>query len=154
MVLDWQEYNMAQSDSRRLYMVLPYLYPDLENRKDYNLENLSDGNGTQLVWLNTEIPEPTDQELAEAKEDAMNAYWWKRLRVVRDRLLIDSDWSQGADVPDALKTSYATYRTDLRDLPTTVTKPDVETLNNESNDNITDNGWNVGNFMPTKPSEE
>ena len=151
MVLDWQEYNMAQSDSRRLYMVLPYLYPDLENRKDYNLENLSDGNGTQLVWLNTEIPEPTDQELAEAKEDAMNAYWWKRLRVVRDRLLIDSDWSQGADVPDALKTSYATYRTDLRDLPTTVTKPDVETLNNESNNESVDNGWNMKNFMPTKP---
>jgi len=142
---------MAQSDSRRLYMVLPYLYPDLENRKDYNLENLSDGNGTQLVWLNTEIPEPTDQELAEAKEDAMNAYWWKRLRVVRDRLLIDSDWSQGADVPDALKTSYATYRTDLRDLPTTVTKPDVETLNNESNNESVDNGWNMKNFMPTKP---
>ena len=144
---------MAQSDSRRLYMVLPYLYPDLQNRKDYNLENLSDGNGTQLVWLNTEIPEPTDQELAEAKEDAMNAYWWKRLRVVRDRLLIDSDWSQGADVPDALKTSYATYRTDLRDLPTTVTKPDVETLNNESNNESVDNGWNMKNFMPTKPQE-
>jgi len=142
---------MAQSDSRRLYMVLPYLYPDLENRKDYNLENLSDGNGTQLVWLNTEIPEPTDQELAEAKEDAMNAYWWKRLRVVRDRLLIDSDWSQGADVPSDLKASYATYRTDLRDLPTTVTKPDVETLNNESNNESVDNGWNMKNFMPTKP---
>jgi hypothetical protein len=151
MVLDWQEYNMAQSDSRRLYMVLPYLYPDLENRKDYNLENLSDGNGTQLVWLNTEIPEPTDQELAEAKEDAMNAYWWKRLRVVRDRLLIDSDWSQGADVPSDLKASYATYRTDLRDLPTTVTKPDVETLNNESNNESVDNGWNMKNFMPSKP---
>jgi len=142
---------MAQSDSRRLYMVLPYLYPDLENRKDYNLENLSDGNGTQLVWLNTEIPEPTDQELAEAKEDAMNAYWWKRLRVVRDRLLIDSDWSQGADVPSDLKASYATYRTDLRDLPTTVTKPDVETLNNESNNESVDNGWNMKNFMPSKP---
>jgi len=142
---------MAQSDSRRLYMVLPYLYPDLENRKDYNLENLSDGNGTQLVWLNTEIPEPTDQELAEAKEDAMNAYWWKRLRVVRDRLLIDSDWSQGADVPSDLKASYATYRTDLRDLPTTVTKPDVETLNNESNNESVDNGWNMKNIMPTKP---
>ena len=149
---------MTQSNSRRLYMVLPYLHPDLINdgssEGDYQLFNNSDGNGTQLVWLNTEIPEPTDQELAEAKEDAMNAYWWKRLRQKRDKLLVESDWSQGADVPDALKTSYATYRTDLRDLPTTVTKPDVETLNNESNDNITDNGWNVGNFMPTKPSEE
>ena len=146
MVLDWQEYNMAQSDSRRLYMVLPYLYPDLENRKDYNLENLSDGNGTQLVWLNTEIPEPTDQELAEAKEDAMNAYWWKRLRQKRDKLLVESDWSQGADVPDALKTSYATYRTDLRDLPTTVTKPDFATLNGQETSE-----WNIDALMPSKP---
>tara|TARA_Y100000310_G_scaffold10942_1_gene11590 strand:- start:216 stop:656 length:441 start_codon:yes stop_codon:yes gene_type:complete len=146
---------MTQSNSRRLYMVLPYLHPDLINdgssEGDYQLRNNSDGNGTFLVWQNDEITEPTEQELADAKEDAMNAYWWKRLRQKRDKLLVESDWSQGADVPDALKTSYATYRTDLRDLPTTVTKPDVETLNNESNNNITDNGWNVGNFMPTKP---
>jgi len=148
---------MAQKDLRRLHMVLPHLYPDLVNdgtpNGDYYLQNKSDGKGTFLVWLNTGISEPTDQELADAKEDAMNAYWWKRLRQKRDKLLVESDWSQGADVPDALKTSYATYRTDLRDLPTTVTKPDFETLNNESNDG-TDNGWNVGNFMPTKPSEE
>ena len=148
---------MTQSNSRRLYMVLPYLHPDLINdgssEGDYQLRNNSDGNGTFLVWQNDEITEPTEQELADAKEDAMNAYWWKRLRQKRDKLLVESDWSQGADVPDALKTSYATYRTDLRDLPTTVTKPDVETLNNESNDNITDNGWNVGNFMPTKPED-
>lgn len=149
---------MTQSNSRRLYMVLPYLYPDLINdgssEGDYQLRNNSDGNGTFLVWQNDEITEPTEQELAEAKEDAMNAYWWKRLRGKRNRLLVDSDWSQGADIPDALKTSYATYRTDLRDLPTTVTKPDVETLNNESNNDTMDNGWNVGNLMPSKPSEE
>lgn len=149
---------MTQSNSRRLYMVLPYLYPDLINdgssEGDYQLRNNSDGNGTFLVWQNDEITEPTEQELADAKEDAMNAYWWKRLRGKRNRLLVDSDWSQGADIPDALKTSYATYRTDLRDLPTTVTKPDVETLNNESNNDTMDNGWNVGNLMPTKPSEE
>ena len=148
---------MAQKDSRRLYMVLPHLYPDLINNPtdgDYHLQNDGDGKGTQLIWKTDAVAEPTAQELTDAKEDAMNAYWWKRLRQKRDKLLVESDWSQGADVPDALKTSYATYRTDLRDLPTTVTKPDVETLNNESNDNITDNGWNVGNFMPTKPSEE
>ena len=147
---------MAQKDSRRLYMVLPHLYPDLINNPtdgDYHLQNDGDGKGTQLIWKTDAVAEPTAQELTDAKEDAMNAYWWKRLRQKRDKLLVESDWSQGADVPDALKTSYVTYRTDLRDLPTTVTKPDVETLNNESNNNITDNGWNVGNFMPTKPED-
>ena len=133
-------------------MVLPYLHPDLINdgssEGDYQLRNNSDGNGTFLVWQNDEITEPTEQELADAKEDAMNAYWWKRLRQKRDKLLMESDWSQGADVPDALKTSYATYRTDLRDLPTTVTKPDFETLNNQ---NVKE--WNIDGLMPTKPKE-
>ena len=142
---------MAQKDSRRLFMVVPYLYPDLASgmaNGDYHLQNDSDGNGTYVVWHNNEIPEPTDQELADAKEDAMSAWWWKRLRQKRDELLVESDWSQGADVPDALKTSYATYRTDLRDLPTTVTKPDFETLNNQ---NVKE--WNIDGLMPTKPKE-
>ena len=149
---------MAQSDSRRLYMVLPYLYPDLINGVkanedgDYHLQNDGDDTGTFLVWNNTEITEPTDQELADAKEEAINAYWWKRLRKKRDKLLVESDWSQGSDVPDDLKASYVTYRTDLRGLPVTVTKPSFETLNNESNDEQVNNGWNMNNFMPTKPT--
>ena len=141
---------MAQSDSRRLAMVLPYLYPDLKNdasaTADYSLRNDMDDTGTYLVWLNAEIAEPTEQELADAKEPAVNAWWWKLLRIKRDRLLKASDWSQGADVPSALKTSYATYRNDLRNLPTTVTKPDFATLNNQS---ITE--WNIDSLMPSKP---
>jgi len=144
---------MAQKDSRRLYMVLPHLYPDLEDGTDYYLQNNSDGNGTFLVWLTDAVTEPTEQELADAKEDAMSAWWWKRLRQKRDELLVESDWSQGADVPSDLKSSYATYRTDLRDLPTTVTKPSFETLNNESNNESVDNEWNMNNFMPTKPED-
>ena len=142
---------MAQKDSRRLSIVLPYLYPDLENEreKDYYLQNDSDGTGTFIVWLNTEIPEPTEQELANAKEDAVNDFWWKRLRKTRNKLLVDSDWSQGADIPSDLKSPYVDYRTDLRDLPTTVTKPDFDTLNNQSV-----NKWieNINSLMPTKPT--
>jgi hypothetical protein len=142
---------MAQKDSRRLSIVLPYLYPDLNNEreKDYYLQNDSDGTGTFIVWRNTEIPEPTEQELANAKEDAVNDFWWKRLRKTRNKLLVDSDWSQGADIPSDLKSPYVDYRTDLRDLPTTVTKPDFDTLNNQSV-----NKWieNINSLMPTKPT--
>ncbi len=150
---------MAQSDSRRLAMVLPYLYPDLKNdgssTTDYRLRNDMDDTGTYLIWLNptrivegeqVAIAEPTEQELADAKEPAVNAWWWKLLRIKRDRLLKASDWSQGADVPSALKSSYTTYRTDLRELPTTVTKPDFATLNNQS---ITE--WDIDSLMPSKP---
>ena len=143
---------MAQKDSRRLSIVLPYLYPDLNNEreKDYYLQNDSDGTGTFIVWRNTEIPEPTEQELANAKEDAVNDFWWKRLRTTRNKLLVDSDWSQGADIPSDLKSPYVDYRTDLRNLPTTVTKPDFDTLNNQSA-----NKWieNINSLMPTKPTE-
>ena len=142
---------MAQKDSRRLSIVLPYLYPDLNNEreKDYYLQNDSDGTGTFIVWRNTEIPEPTEQELANAKEDAVNDFWWKRLRTTRNKLLVDSDWSQGADIPSDLKSPYVDYRTDLRNLPTTVTKPDFDTLNNQSA-----NKWieNINSLMPTKPT--
>ena len=142
---------MAQKDSRRLSIVLPYLYPDLKNghEKDYYLQNDSDDTGTFIVWLNTEIPKPTEQELANAKEDAVNDFWWKRLRKTRNKLLVNSDWSQGADIPSDLKSPYVDYRTDLRDLPTTVTKPDFDTLNNQSA-----NKWieNINSLMPTKPT--
>ena len=144
---------MAISDSRRLNIVLPYLYPDLNNvasgtwnYEDYSLQNDTDGRGTYIIWKTDAVTEPTAQQLADGKEAAINDYWWKRLRKTRDKLLVESDWSQGTDVPSALKSSYATYRTDLRDLPTTVTKPDFATLNNQE---VFD--WKIDDLMPTKP---
>ena len=156
---------MAQKDSRRLSIVTGYLYPDLNKRttpkgdvvyqldpelQDFQLRNDGNGQGTYIIWQRDDIPEPTEQELADAKEPAVNAAWWKGLRFNRDRLLKASDWSQGTDIPSALKDSYATYRNDLRDLPTAVSKPSFETLNNQSV-----NKWHedIGNLMPTKPTE-
>ena len=40
------------------------------------------------------------------------------LRDERNQLLLESDWTQGADVPSTIKTPWATYRTSLRDVPT------------------------------------
>ena len=57
---------------------------------------------------------------------------WKCVRKQRNDLLIECDWTQGADVPDAIKTAWVSYRQALRD----VTKQ-------SDPDNIT---W------PTKPS--
>lgn len=41
------------------------------------------------------------------------------LRRERDRLLAETDWSQGADVPTDLKSKYTTYRQALRDITDT-----------------------------------
>jgi len=38
-------------------------------------------------------------------------------RKTRDRLLAETDWTQGADVPSIIKDSYAVYRQALRDVP-------------------------------------
>ena len=140
--------------SRRLNLVVPYLFPDLENdmdKDDYYLQNNADGTGTQLIWKNTKITKPTDQELADAKEAAINSHWWKVLRLLRDKLLKKSDWSQGTDVPDALKASYVTYRNDLRNLPSTVSKPNFDTLNGQTIDE-----WiaHINTLMPNNPEGE
>ena len=62
----------------------------------------------------------------------------ERLREVRTRLLEESDWTQVADSPlsNSKKTEWATYRTQLRNLPSSY----------DNDDDITDVTW------PTKPS--
>ena len=141
---------MAHENSRRLSIVLPHLYPELTNNLisgDYHLQNNSDGKGTFLVWHTDKAVEPTDEELANAKEAAVDADWWRVLRKTRDEKLKESDWSQGADVPSSLKTEYETYRGKLRDLPTTVTKPAYADLIKLE---VTTSGSE--DLMPTKPS--
>ena len=54
-----------------------------------------------------------------ARDARILATEWKRIRAERDRLLTNSDWTQGSDSPltSAKKTAWATYRTKLRTLP-------------------------------------
>jgi hypothetical protein len=54
-----------------------------------------------------------------AKDARLLAEEWKQIRAERDRLLTNSDWTQGGDSPLASgkKTEWATYRTKLRDVP-------------------------------------
>jgi len=46
-----------------------------------------------------------------------------KLRFIRNKKLVASDWTQGSDIPAQLKADYATYRQELRDLPETYTDP-------------------------------
>lgn len=39
------------------------------------------------------------------------------IREQRDRLLTETDWTQGADIPQATKDKWAPYRQALRDVP-------------------------------------
>jgi len=59
-----------------------------------------------------------DQKIHPTTDDDMN---W--IRDERDKRLVETDWTQGEDVPDGIKTSYKSYRQELRDIPSNYTKP-------------------------------
>ena len=49
--------------------------------------------------------------------EELQADWWtERMRLHRDRLLKESDWTQVADAP-VDRQAWATYRQTLRDFP-------------------------------------
>jgi len=51
---------------------------------------------------------------------------WKPIKIQRDRLLAETDYTQVSDSPltDAKKTKFATYRQALRDLPQSKNNPE------------------------------
>lgn len=55
-------------------------------------------------------------------EPIPDEYVWDRLRLKRDKLLANSDWTQVADAP-VDKAAWSAYRQSLRDLPESVTDP-------------------------------
>jgi hypothetical protein len=58
--------------------------------------------------------------------DAVTKKKMDDLRGMRNQMLTDTDWTQGADSPltDSQKTSWATYRQSLRDITDTYTSLD------------------------------
>ena len=94
--------------------------------------------GIEILASDTNgVTKPSESDL-EAKFDVVKSREnFVKLRKKRDKLLVESDWSQGGDVPDALKTKWQTYRQNLRDIPNNQTPTDMFLTN------IT---W------PTKPS--
>lgn len=62
---------------------------------------LIDGKWTE-VWVVNKIPSETA---------SLN------VRAERNRLLQESDWTQGKDISDGISSAWATYRNQLRDVP-------------------------------------
>ena len=140
---------MAIALNYRYSVLLRHLYPDLEPGKHYILRDKSDGNGPQLQWITKAVAKPTTQELTDAKEAAIDSWWWERLRIKRDTKLKKSDWTQGADVPSAIKDAWATYRQQLWDLPTTISKPSFATFDDQRDYTIS---TNMLVLFPAEPS--
>lgn len=54
-----------------------------------------------------------EEELIAINDDESFA---REMREKRNRLLIECDWTQGADVPDSIKLAWQPYRQALRDI--------------------------------------
>ena len=101
--IEGSTYNIKYYASKRDSEIV-----DVEAHKD------EDGEDVAATYIQTHfIGDDT------AKDARILADEWTRIRTERDRLLANSDWTQGADSPltSAKKTEWATYRTSLRDLP-------------------------------------
>jgi hypothetical protein len=61
-------------------------------------------------------------------ETVSNADLIARMKLRRDGLLAESDWTQTADNPISNKAAWATYRQQLRDFPETWTPADTVTF--------------------------
>ena len=90
-------------------------------------------------WVNLTSSDVTwaDLNIEQVKADTA----MEMIRIERNQKLKNTDWSQGADVPDSLKTAYTTYRQELRDMPA-----------NNSSATIVDNKMTLANVTwPIEP---
>ena len=82
------------------------------------------------IGINSTVVEITDEEYAERQAEYLAAETEMlnvRNRETRNQLLAESDWTQFNDSPltGEVKTSWATYRQTLRDLPASEGWPNV-----------------------------
>ena len=70
-----------------------------------------------IEWLDSVQTKPTETEINNKISELDAAEPMRLLREERFRLLSECDWTQGADVPNSIKTAWQTYRQALRDLP-------------------------------------
>lgn len=70
---------------------------------------------------------PLPQNIIDAIEEKNKNNFLNNLRIQRNQILNDTDWTQLSDAPlsDIVKQQYAIYRQALRDLPSNSTYPDI-----------------------------
>ena len=104
--------------------------------------NLTGTEYSGLEWLDSGATKPTETEINNKISELDSAEAMRLLREERFRLLSECDWTQGADVPNSIKTAWQTYRQALRDLPASSSPK----LDSNYDLDLTSVTW------PTKPS--
>ena len=80
----------------------------------------------RMKKLSNEFEQNAVDALSETEiANIVTLHAWKCIRKQRNNLLIECDWTQGADVPSNIKNPWAIYRTALRDITTAATTAEV-----------------------------
>lgn len=88
-----------------------------------------------LEWFDTEQSKPTENEILEKISEMIKARPLKFLRMLRNNLLKNSDWTQFRDVSLSNNDEWVIYRQALRDLPET-SDPELD-----EDDNLINVNW-------------
>ena len=103
---------------------------------------ITDEDYSSIVWMDSSNSLPSIDVINAKITELDAAEPMRLLREERFRLLAECDWTQGADVPNSIKTAWQTYRQQLRDLPAS-SSPKLDEIYELDLSSIT---W------PTKPS--
>ena len=87
-----------------------------EDERHYYYHQNDDGDW-EFVWESSVTQPFTLSELNTKADELWAAEAMAKVRRMRNKLLSQSDWTQGADVPTAIKSAWTTYRQALRDMP-------------------------------------
>ena len=85
-----------------------------------------------LKWDSPNLPQPTEEEIQAKIAELEAAQPLRLLRIQRNQLLQETDWTQNRDVTLANDAEWAAYRQALRDLPNTAT-PELDEYGNLTN---------------------
>ena len=75
--------------------------------------------GEKLIWQDSNIEQPTEEEIQAKLVELEAAEPLRLLRLERDQLLSQSDWRDLPSYPGSNQEAWRTYRQQLRDLPST-----------------------------------
>ena len=78
---------------------------------------ITDEDYSSINWMDSSNPLPSLDAINAKITELDNAEPMRLLRIERTNRLSECDWTQGADVPNSIKTAWQTYRQQLRDLP-------------------------------------
>ena len=97
---------------------------------------------SRFIWLDKIQKKPSQQQIEEKIVQLKAAEPYRLLREERNKLIAETDWTQGRDVTLSNDTDWRTYRQALRDLPSN-SNPKLDSNGRLDMSSVT---W------PTKPS--